>query len=172
MKKLFAVALAIVMVLVLCSSAVLADKGDNPSFHKEDGAGESNVALVHFWKFVGWYQVDGEWYYTGADYETLGKMKCNLAGSTFDFVFNGHGLEPNKEYSLVYMTGPWTIKNIPEPPYYVVVWPIITLADGSSNNGGNIHLAGSCNLGDITEGSICLVPVSYTHLTLPTSDLV
>lgn len=24
-----------------------------------------------------------------------GKMKYNLAGSTFDFIFNAHGLEPN-----------------------------------------------------------------------------
>ena len=46
----------------------------------------------------GWSIVDG-----GA----WGKMKYNLAGPTFDFVFNGHDLEPGNSYTLLYYPDPW-----------------------------------------------------------------
>lgn len=44
--------------------------------------------------------------WTIVDDGTWGKMKYNLEGPTFDFVFNGHGLEPNTEYSLIYYGNP------------------------------------------------------------------
>lgn len=69
-------------------------------------------------------------------------MKYNLNCSTFDFVFNGHGLEPYTGYSLIYYIdpglGPWT--ELPR---------IVILATGTSNGGGNVHLSGSKDTGSI-----------------------
>lgn len=45
------------------------------------------------------------------------------------FVFNGHGLEPNTDYTLIRYLDPW-----PGSP--------VCLAAGTSNNGGEIHLSG------------------------------
>lgn len=46
-----------------------------------------------------------------------------------DFVFNGHGLQPDTEYTLIRYTDPW-----PGSP--------VCLAAGTSNAGGNINLSG------------------------------
>lgn len=49
---------------------------------------------------------------------------------TDSFVFNGHGLTADTEYTLV--------------RYYGTTWPTIEcLASGTSNNGGNINLEGA-----------------------------
>jgi len=64
-----------------------------------------------------------------------GKMKYNLAGPTFNFVFNGHILEPNKSYSLIYYADPWPGNN-----------PGALLVSGRSNAEGNIHLMGHIEL--------------------------
>jgi hypothetical protein len=92
-------------------------------------AGKSNIAHLYLveknpsdWMIV----PDGAW----------GKMKYNLAGPTFDFVFNGHGLEPDTSYTLIYYADPWPGNN---PGAYI--------ASGTSDNDGNIHLAGSVDLG-------------------------
>jgi len=34
-------------------------------------------------------------------------MKYNQTGSTFDFVFNGHGLNAGEDYTLIYYPDPW-----------------------------------------------------------------
>ncbi len=125
MKKALLIAVAIVMVLTLGASVVMAAKGDNPANDKEEGVGEANVAFLYLYeKDVDWGIVwDGAW----------GKMKFNLECNTFDFLFNGHGLEANTDYSLIYYPEPQT----------TWPWPVTVLASGTSNNGGNIHLAGS-----------------------------
>ena len=66
-----------------------------------------------------------------------GKMKYNLAGPTFDYVFNGHGLEPNANYTVIYY-----------PDKNGNPWPrtdIICLGAGTANGGGNVHIANSVN---------------------------
>jgi len=95
---------------------------------KDGQAGNSNVAHLYLYeKDSGWNIVeDGAW----------GKMKYNLAGPTFDFVFNGHELEPNTDYSLIYYADGWPGDH-----------PGALIASGTSNKGGNIHLAGSPDLG-------------------------
>ena len=122
MKKLF---IAVIIVAVLCCIAVtpaFAAKGDNP-------ANDNPNNLYLYEKDASWDIVwDGAW----------GKMNFELTGSTIDFVFNGHGLEKNTEYTLISYTDPW-----PGSP--------VCLASGTSNGGGNIHLAGSADLGK-TEG--------------------
>jgi len=98
-------------------------------------AGSSNVAHLYLyeknpesWEIV----AGGAW----------GKMKYNVAGSTFNFTFNGHRLEQNVEYSLIYYIDPgpgtWTV-----PP------DIVVLATGTCNRGGNLHLSGNVDTGPI-----------------------
>jgi len=96
---------------------------------KDEQAGKSNVAHLYLYEKdpSDWSIVeDGAW----------GKMKYNLAGPTFDFVFNGHELEPNTDYNLIYYADAWPGNN-----------PGAIIASGTSNNGGNINLAGSPDLG-------------------------
>ena len=97
---------------------------------KKDGqAGNSNVAHLYLYeKNETWEIVDG-----GA----WGKMKFNLEGPEFDFVFNGHELEPNTDYTLIYYANPWPGTGGCD------------IASGTSNKGGNIHLADSVDIGTI-----------------------
>jgi len=92
-------------------------------------AGKSNVAHLYLYQKVPgiWEIVEG-----GA----WGKLKYNLAGSEFNFVFNGHGLKPNTEYSLIYYADPWPGNH-----------PGALIASGKSNDEGNLHLKGSVDLG-------------------------
>ena len=90
-------------------------------------AGKSNIAHLYLyekdpstWEIV----EDGAW----------GKMKYNLAGSTFDFVFNGHGLEPGYEYTLIYYPDPWPGNGL------------ICFGQGIANDDGDVHIAGSVEL--------------------------
>lgn len=63
-----------------------------------------------------------------------GKMEYTPAGPTFDFVFNGHKLNPGGNYTLIYYPDPWPGTGL------------ICLANGTANKGGNIHLANSAEL--------------------------
>ena len=123
MKRFLMVALVLAVAARLMATPVLAGK-NGP-------AGKSNVGHLYLsekdpstWAIV----EDGAW----------GKMKYNLSGSTFDFVFNGHGLEANTDYSLIYYADfdprftTWGGNN-----------PGALIATGTTNRGGNIHLAGS-----------------------------
>jgi len=70
-----------------------------------------------------------------------GKLKYNLSGVEFEYGFNGHGLEANTNYSLIYY---------PEPQE-TWPWGVTVIDGGTANNGGNINLAGSVDLGiDLT----------------------
>jgi len=90
-------------------------------------AGNSNIAHWYLYeKDPTWEIVEG-----GA----WGKIQYNLAGPTFDFVFNGHGLTPNTEYSLIYYADPWAGNH-----------PGALIASGTTNSEGDIHLMGSIEL--------------------------
>ena len=71
-----------------------------------------------------------------------GKLKYNLSGPTFDFVFNGHRLEQGIEYSLIYYADFEDRFN---------VWgghnPGALIASGTPDEEGNIHLEDSIDLG-------------------------
>lgn len=125
MKKLIAVVITIVIVLSCSASIALADKGTpNPSHYKEDGVGNSNNAFNRFYQLE--FLPDGSYIYIydGA----WAKIRNNLAGPTFDFVFNGHGLPANTNYSLI------------------VLNPTTIITTGTTDGGGNIHLAGSVEI--------------------------
>ena len=157
MKKLIAISLAVVLVLTLGAGVALAAGKHGP-------AGKSNIAHLYLYEKnpADWSIVDG-----GA----WGKLKYNLSGSTFDFVFNGHGLQPNTEYSLIYYAdfedryANWGGNN-----------PGALIATGTTNPGGQLHLAGSPELnmdlphpddanGDITNWDYSGPPDYYEHAT-------
>jgi hypothetical protein len=92
-------------------------------------AGKSDVAFVELWEKdpETWEIVeDGAW----------GKLKYDIRGPTFDFHYNGHGLELDTDYSLIYYADPWPGDN-----------PGALIAIGTTNHGGNLHLKGSIDLG-------------------------
>jgi len=128
MKKVIFIILAVVLVLAL-PTTVLAAKPDQGLKGLKGQAGRSNVAFVELWeKDPSTWEIveDGAW----------GKLKYNLEGPTFDFVFNGHGLEVGANYTLIYYADPWPGNN-----------PGALIANGTANDEGNIHLAGSLDLG-------------------------
>ncbi len=128
MKKVIFAILAVVLVLAL-PTAVLAAKPDHGLRGLKGQAGRSNVAFVELWeKDPSTWEIveEGAW----------GKLKYNLEGPPFDFVFNGHGLEVGANYTLLYYADPWPGNN-----------PGALIASGTVNDEGNIHLAGSLDLG-------------------------
>jgi hypothetical protein len=66
---------------------------------------------------------------------TFGVLKYNLEGPVFEYLFNGHGLQPDTDYSLIYYADPWPGDN-----------PGALIASGTTDIDGNIHLKGSKNL--------------------------
>lgn len=88
---------------------------------------KKNEKIPSTWEII----EDGAW----------GKMKYNLSGEEFEFVFNGHGLEPNTEYALIYYADIGQLPNF--SPW---IYNGGSLATGTSNRGGNIHIADSVDL--------------------------
>jgi hypothetical protein len=86
-------------------------------------AGNSNIAQLYLYeKDLGWGILeDGAW----------GKMKYNLSGEMFEFVFNGHGLEAGFDYTLINYPDPWYGNGL------------ICLGSGTANKGGEVHIAES-----------------------------
>jgi hypothetical protein len=74
-----------------------------------------------------------------------GKMKYNLSGPTFDFVFNGHGLPIGQEYTLICYPGSGT--GLICLGSGIVIGCEEDCIDGDSS--GNIHIKGSVNTGDL-----------------------
>ena len=141
MKKLLMVAVVVAIAASLMSTPVLA-KGDNPANDRSGGVGKSNNAFLYL------YEKDSDWNISWGDDMAWGKMKFNLEGQTFDFLFNGHGLEAATNYSLIYYPEPQT------------TWPhpVEVLATGMSNDEGDIHLDGSVELNqDLDNDKIWLV---------------
>lgn len=121
MKK-YIILVLIVLLIGALTVGVLADK------HGQ--AGKSDIAHLYLhekdpdtWEIV----EDGAW----------GKMKYNLSGETFDFVFNGHGLEIGLDYTLIYYPDPWPGDGL------------ICLGSGTVNEEGDIHIAESVDTGNL-----------------------
>jgi len=123
MKKIMVSALIFAMILTL-SITVYAKNG------KSRQAGKSNIGHLYLnekdpetWEIA----EDGAW----------GKMKYNLAGPEFQFVFNGHDLEPGMEFALIYYPDPWPGDGL------------ICLGTGTADEDGNVHIMGSADTGDL-----------------------
>ena len=106
-----------------------------------DQAGKSNVGHLYLYEKdpVTWDIVDNPMW---------GKMKYNLSGSEFDFVFNGHDLEAYVDYTLIYYPDPWPGSGL------------ICLGNGTVNEEGDIHIMGSVDTGNLTGAKIWLVLTS------------
>jgi len=83
-------------------------------------AGKSNVGHLYL------YEKDADWEIVEGG--AWGKMKYNLSGSTFDFVFNGHSLPVGQDYTLIYYPDPWPGSGL------------ICLGSGTVNEDGNVHI--------------------------------
>ncbi len=125
MKKLLA--LLICFMLVATTAVVMAGK-DQPG--KTGKAGKSNIAHLYLVEKnnTDWTVVeDGAW----------GKMKYDLSGPEFEFVFNGHGLDTGVNYTLLYYPDPWPGAGL------------ICLGSGMADDEGNVHIAESVDTGDL-----------------------
>jgi len=100
-------------------------------------AGKSNVALLYLYEKEELTPPDPSNPWPIVEDGAWGKMKYNLSGSTFDFVFNGHGLEPGTDYTLIYYPDPWPGNGL------------ICLGDGTANVDGDVHIMGSVDTGDL-----------------------
>ena len=121
MRKFVLFALCAVMV---CAMAVAVFAGKNGQ------SGKSNVAHLYLYEKdqVTWEIIeDGAW----------GKMKYNLSGPEFDFVFNGHELESGLEYTLIYYPDPWPGNGL------------ICLGSDTADEEGNVHIKNSVDTGDL-----------------------
>lgn len=133
MKRILLICLVSVLAIALAGPALVSaqpnwdDKGLKGYIGQ---AGNSNNAFMELWEKTnfdlevadgGWsIDADGAW----------GKLKYSLTGTTFDFHFNGHGLEPLTEYALIYYPDPW-------PGTDLIIFDTAT-----TNEGGNIIIKG------------------------------
>ncbi len=93
-------------------------------------AGKSKIGHLYFYEKdpSDWsIMLDGAW----------GKMQYNWRGPAFKFVFNGHDLEPEKDYTLIYYPDPWPGTGL------------ICLGSAISNEEGDVHIMGSPDTGDL-----------------------
>lgn len=114
-KTVLSIVLALTLISLLAAPVLAAGKTGQ--------SGKSNIGHLYLYeKDAAWEIVeDGAW----------GKMKYNLSGSSFDFVFNGHELEAGYDYSLIYYADPWPGTGG------------TLLANGITNDEGDLHLASS-----------------------------
>jgi hypothetical protein len=148
-KKIMAVFIC-VLVIILASPVLVSAKQADASKGLRGSigqAGKSNNAFVELWEKGnfdlpveegGWaIDTEGAW----------GKLKYGLTGSSFNFHFNGHGLEPGLSYSLVYYPDPWPGTGL------------IVFGTAIANEDGNILIKGSAEIdalpaeGDANEGA-------------------
>jgi len=65
-----------------------------------------------------------------------GELEYYPYGYTFDFIFNGHGLEPSWDYTLIYYPDPWNAKKL-------------CLGTATADGWGSVYIAGSEDTGDL-----------------------
>jgi hypothetical protein len=66
-----------------------------------------------------------------------GKLIFRLSAPEFSYVFNGHRLEPDADYTLIYYPDPWPGNGL------------ICLGSGTSGQNGNVHIRNSIDTGDL-----------------------
>ena len=124
MKGKIWIVLIIMLVISTQSASILAKNIPNGR------SGKSNIAHLYLFEKdpVSWQIIEnGSW----------GKMKYEISGEEFDYVFNGHNLSINASYSLIYYPDPWPGKGL------------ICLGSGLVNEDGNIHISEEINTGTL-----------------------
>ena len=120
-------------------------------------AGGSNIAHLYLYEKTPLEPPDPENPWPIVEGGAWGKMTYNLSGSTFNFVFNGHGLEPGTDYTLIYYPDPW-------PGTY-----LICLGSGTADGEGDVHIEGSEDTGDLPTVADT-VPLGGAKIWLVLSD--
>lgn len=144
MRKILLICLVSVLAIALAGPALVSaqpDWGDKGLKGRIGQAGNSNNAFMELWEKTNFdlEVADGRW---SIDTEgAWGKLKYDLSGSTFNFLFNGHGLEPGTDYTLIYYPDPWPGSGL------------ISLGTATANEGGNIHISGSVDTGNLPSES-------------------
>ena len=128
MKKRYVLAIMLIVVFFLLSQICLARNISNGK------SGKSNIAHLYLYEKdpVNWSIVDnGSW----------GKMRYELSGDVFDFVFNAHNLTPYLNYTLIYYPDPWPGNGL------------ICLGSDMVNDEGNVHIRSRIDTGDLPNSS-------------------
>ena len=137
MKKVFlcVVVIALLLSFIMITPLALA-RNNHKNGSKNKGtnrhrirAGKSNIAHLYLYqKNQAWEILEnGAW----------GKLKYNISGQTFNFVFNGHSLVPEFEYKLIYYPDPWPGNGL------------ICLGTGVADENGNVHIKESVETGNM-----------------------
>ena len=71
------------------------------------------------------------------EHQAWGKYNFKLDGQIISGVFNGHGLTPDTDYTLISYNDPWG-----STPQFAVI------GSSMSDKNGNVHIAGSVDLGN------------------------
>ncbi len=69
--------------------------------------------------------------------EIAGEMIFNSTGPEFSYIFDGIGLNPAKNYSLIYYPDPWP------------GWNLLVLGSGTPETDGTLHIENSLETGDL-----------------------
>ncbi|MFH1313834.1 MAG: hypothetical protein ABIJ00_11500 [Candidatus Eisenbacteria bacterium] len=122
-------AVVVMMIVALLAGSAL---GKSAGRAKGPSGREGNSHIGHLYLHekdpVSWEIIeDGAW----------GKLKYNTYGPTFDFVFNGHGLEATVDYVLIYYPDPWPGAGL------------ICLGEGTADLDGNVHIKADVDTGDL-----------------------
>lgn len=120
-------------VVLLLASVVTVYAKNSPSPEGNGSAGQSKRAHLYMYeKDSAWNVVEG-----GA----WGKMAYDKVGDMFDFVFNGHRLNADTEYTLIYYPDPWPGNGLE------------CLGTGVANNGSEVNIKGVVDTGNLPKQS-------------------
>ena len=156
-KKLMIVTV-IAVVMGLLAVPVIAKGPSGP-------AGKSNVGHLYLYEKTPNPDADREDPWLIVEGGMWGKMKYNLSGATFDFVFNGHGLPIGQEYTLIYYPDPWPAEGL------ICLGSGIVMEDESEDGVGNIHIKGSVDTGDLPNVGDENYPEGAKIFLVPSGDV-
>jgi hypothetical protein len=126
MKRLFLVAMmCIALVSLLAAPAVMAAPSGK-------AIPASNV-LSNVYLYPKEYADAPEWT-TLYEANAWGKYNYKLVDTTISGPFNGHGLAPNTDYTLISYNDPWAT-------------PFVIIGSGVSDELGDVHIKGTADLG-------------------------
>ena len=135
-------------------------------------AGLSNVGHLYLYEKTPAADPEADWEIVPGG--MWGKMKYNLSGPTFDFVFNGHGLPIGQEYALIYYPDPWPAEGLICLGFGTVT-NVVGCVEGDldciPDEGGNIHIKESVETGDLPIASDENVDVGAKIFLVPSSDV-
>jgi len=127
---------------------------------KSGQAGKSNIGHLYLYEKTN----DGSDDWPIVEGGMWGKMKYNLSGPTFNFVFNGHNLPIGQEFTLIYYPDPY-------PALGLICLGSGIVVDEDEDGNGDIHIAGSVDTGDLPiEGDENFVDGAKIFL-VPSSDV-